>query len=259
MIEIGVDVRRAIVGEGNFEIFEDGTIFKIKRDGTKTEANIRYLKQRNKEYPLVNYTTKEGKKGCLCVHRLIAEAFLPNPEQKKFVLFKNGNPREFGVDNLVWDNGSLLHKRKMDKLLQNQNECPTCGKTLDKKKGCTPCRIKEIKEQKALRNQLRKLKKIRNDLAAINIDNLNYEYKKIITMRRAGKSLTEIGKEVNESSVKVRQIIESIKKDQRKMSQQPRATLNQKNHSEILDEETNQLRRMFIFGEGGSARYFYGE
>lgn len=252
-------MRRAIVGDGNFEIFEDGTIFKIKRDGTKTEANIQYLKQRNKEYPLVSYTTKEGKKGCLCVHRLIAEAFLPNPEQKKFVLFKNGNPREFGVNNLVWDNGRLLHKRKMDKLLQNQNECLTCGKTLDKKSGCTPCRIKEIEEQKALRSRLRKLKKIRNDLAAISIDNLNYEYKKIITMRRAGKSLTEIGKEVSKSSEEVRQIIESIKKDQRKMSHQPKVALNQKSHPEMLDEETNQLRRMFIFGEGGSARYFYGE
>ena len=107
--------------------------------------------------------------------------------------------------------------------------------------------------------EINKLRSTSDKIQVINIDNLNYEYKKIITMRRAGKTLTEIGKEVNKSSVKVRQIIESIKKDQRKMSQQPRATLNQKNHSEMLDEETNQLRRMFIFGEGGSARYFYGE
>lgn len=252
-------MRSAIVGDGNFEIFEDGTIFKIQRNGTKTEANIRYYKTKINEFPIISHKTKEGKIRSLYVHRLIAEAFLPNPEQKKYVLFKNGNSREFGVNNLIWDNGSLLRKRRMDKLKQNQNQCPTCGKETNKKKGCTPCITKERNEQKALKNKLKKLKKIRNDLAAINIDDLNYEHKKIITMRRAGKTLNEIGKEVDKSCVQVRQIIENIKDEQRKASQQSESILNSKNNPGMLDEEMNQLRRMFIFGEGDSSRYFYGK
>lgn len=48
------------------------------------------------------YLGKAGKKYPKLVHRLVAEAFIPNPEQKPFINHKDGNPANNHVDNLEW-------------------------------------------------------------------------------------------------------------------------------------------------------------
>ncbi|MEO1771119.1 MULTISPECIES: sigma factor-like helix-turn-helix DNA-binding protein [Enterococcus] len=259
-------MRRAIVGDGNFEVHEDGTILKIKQDGTKVVPFIRYFKSGNKKYPVVSNKTKEGKTGCLYVHRLMAEAFLPNPEQKKFVLFKNGNPQDFKVENLMWDDGSLSRKRKMEDLKQRRVKCSACGETMNNRNSCIACRMKQQREQKILRNKQKKLNKIISDLAAVNLEDLSDEHKKAVIMRRAGKSFKEIAKELGKSSERVRQIIESAKKNQPKVNINRKSMLNQitpaqkqEFPSKTVSEEAERLRRMFLFGEGSSSRYFYGE
>lgn len=82
---------------GAYEAAEDGTIFSRKRRtrramvGKVTEAGYRMV-----------VITIEKKKRYYNVHRIIASAFLPNPNNYREVNHKDGNKLNNSVDNLEW-------------------------------------------------------------------------------------------------------------------------------------------------------------
>lgn len=52
-------------------------------------------------YPRV-YLQINGKKKVMKIHRLVAELFVPNPDNKREVNHKDGNKRNNNADNLEW-------------------------------------------------------------------------------------------------------------------------------------------------------------
>lgn len=75
-------------------ICDDGVIY-----NTKTHKNL-YGSYSN-GYIYIQLTI-ENKPYSFCLHKLLAEYFIPNPEHKRVVHHIDGNPKNNSLDNLMW-------------------------------------------------------------------------------------------------------------------------------------------------------------
>ena len=96
--------------EDRYMVWENGTITTTKRTVIShgkevTTEKIRGLKPSvdRKGYLVVNlYDGSGNRPKSMKVHRLVAEAFIPNPEDKRCVCHKDNNPKNNDVSNLYW-------------------------------------------------------------------------------------------------------------------------------------------------------------
>lgn len=86
--------------EGRYMVSNLGRVKSLKyRHHNKEEI----LKQENNfNYKRVCLFTKDGKRHHFRVHRLVAMAFIPNPNKYKEINHKDENPSNNCVDNLEW-------------------------------------------------------------------------------------------------------------------------------------------------------------
>ncbi len=97
------EIRKPVVGyEGLYEVSESGLIYSLARwTGYYTKDEKILKKELNAGYERVLLSKNSKTKTCL-VHRLVAEAFIPNPENKKFVNHKDSKRDNNSVLNLEW-------------------------------------------------------------------------------------------------------------------------------------------------------------
>lgn len=99
---------RTIKGfEGLYSISKLGKVYSHKRS---IELSPKIDKNNYEEVGLI----KNGKRKYIRVHRLVAAAFIPNPENKPQVNHKDGNPRNNHVDNLEWNTGFENQKHRVE-------------------------------------------------------------------------------------------------------------------------------------------------
>lgn len=88
--------------EGRYQISNLGNV-KSLRYGGRNEARNLVPKVNNYGYEWVELFAN-GKRKCLQVHRLVAAAFIPNPNEYPIINHKDENPKNNKVDNLEWCN-----------------------------------------------------------------------------------------------------------------------------------------------------------
>lgn len=101
-----------IIGFENYCVYEDGSVENLSTH-KKLKGTIRLHGY------LVYRLSKQGKKYQFYAHRLVATAFIPNPNNYTIVNHKDGNKLNNNVDNLEWCTQSYnmehAHKKKLIK------------------------------------------------------------------------------------------------------------------------------------------------
>lgn len=111
----------------NYEISSKGQI--------KSKFKNRIMKTWiiNSGYEIISLKDDKGMTVRWLVHRLVATAFLPNPNKLPIVNHKDGNKKNNEVDNLEWctNSDNILHARDLG---LNPYNFPTKGRKLSGKK-----------------------------------------------------------------------------------------------------------------------------
>ena len=102
-----MNLPRAVEGfDDNYVIYEDGSVFNKKRDRfIKSTLAKRKDRSIDKCYYVVSLSNN-GKRYSKKIHRLIAEAFIPNPENLPYVDHIDRNSQNNDIENLRWVDNS---------------------------------------------------------------------------------------------------------------------------------------------------------
>lgn len=184
-------MRTAVVQNGLFEVNELGEVYRLKGDGKVLAAQIKT--GRNGRYRLVTAQVNRKQKR-FYVHRLVAEAFIPNPDGLPEVNHIDGNPANNRAENLEWctraENCQHAYRTGLTNPYRNAEPCVRCGElTRAKDRICHACKLELHSEAKAED----KVAKLRDEMLTVDRAVLTPTERKYIDLRQEGFTMAEIG------------------------------------------------------------------
>ena len=106
----------------NYTVHKEGVVVSHYNNKPLSVQTYKKNKQGNKViYPRVRIR-KDKKSYWVALHRLVAEMFLPNPENYPHINHKDGNRLNNHVDNLEWCTHEMNIKHAMDNNLNPKGE-----------------------------------------------------------------------------------------------------------------------------------------
>lgn len=103
-----------------YQINNKGEVISFKKS---KEGRLMKPRQIKSGYYTVDLIDKKGILLTCYIHRLVAESFIPNPENKKLVIHRNGDVADNRISNLIWSNNSdKLNRQWKNKISKLSNE-----------------------------------------------------------------------------------------------------------------------------------------
>ena len=93
---------KKVIGFDDYYVGDDGIIYSTKKNGGYIRDLTPMKLREDKDGYLEVGMYKDGKRYFRRVHRVVAEAFIPNPKHLPQINHKDGNVKNNNVDNLEW-------------------------------------------------------------------------------------------------------------------------------------------------------------
>ncbi|MDF2908773.1 MAG: hypothetical protein K0R34_4094 [Herbinix sp.] len=205
-----------IVQGGLFEVAVDGTVYRLS-NGYRRLAQQSYT-SRNRKYAVVT-AYEDGKQKHFYVHRLVAEAFIPNPKNKPQVNHIDGKTRNNHMSNLEWVTARENVRHAYKTGLHTVSICEKCGRTfISKHSVCFKCLYEcEASLKKEIRKEAfikRKIIATENTIQDINFNSLNNRQVEVINYMLQGLSINEISRLIGVTKQAVFASYQSAKRHQ---------------------------------------------
>lgn len=194
---------------GEYEVTSEGEVFSRKKGGCRLLKGALFHSAHGDTCYRTVLLTEKGKQKNYYVHRLVAEAFVPNPKGLPCVRHIDGESLNNRADNLEWCTRSHAIQRAVDdgriSVWKNAAPCARCGKPMISKKSnlCGDCQ-KAVKRE---RHAKQRTERLCRELGEISPEILSPLQNRAVSLRREGRTFQSIADEMNISCQYAHQLV----------------------------------------------------